>query len=150
MSWSIEFFEDAAGRQPAREFLLALEPSKRAALIAAIEEVLEPRGLGVCATEYGRPLGKGLFEFRVRHDETVIRGKSRDGEEPTGNRRGDVLLRLFCHAYGDKIILLLAGYDKGEDPSPRRQTREIEQARKRLRSFQLERQRKSTRGKRRG
>lgn len=150
MLWSVEFFEDGTGRQPARAFLLALEPSKRAALIAAIEEILEPRGLDVCGTEYGRQLGAGLFEFRVRHDETVIRGKRKDGRQPTGGRRADVLLRLFCHAHGDRIVLLLGGYDKGDDPSAKRQTREIEQARKRLRSFRLERQRRTTREKRSG
>ena len=30
--------------------------------------------------------------------------------------------------YGDKIVLLLHGYDKGADPSPRRQQREIVEA----------------------
>lgn len=41
----------------------------------------------------------------------------------------------FCHAYGDKVVLLLNGYDKGEDPSGRRQQREIRLARKRLEEF---------------
>lgn len=138
--WEVEFFEDDSGRQPVREFLLSLEPDKRAALIAAIEMILIPRGLDVCATEYGRQLGEGLFEFRVRHDETVIRGQS-PGSRSESKRRGDIVLRVFCHAYGEKVILLLGGYDKGADASPRRQSREIEQSRKRLRSFRLRIQR---------
>jgi hypothetical protein len=43
-----------------------------------------------------------------------------------------LLLRVFCHAYGNQIMLLLSGYDKGEDPSDRRQQREIAEPRKRL------------------
>lgn len=149
VAWAVEFYEDSEGRQPAREFLLGLEPAKRAAMIAAIEALLEPKGLGVCGTEYGRQLGQGLFEFRVRHDETTTRRKA--GEEPAASRRsGEVLLRLFCHAYGEKIVLLLGGYDKGDDPSTRRQSREIEKARKSLRSFRLQLQRQKTRTRRRG
>jgi hypothetical protein len=149
MPWEVEFFEDDAGHQPAREFLISLELAKRMALIAAIEAILTPRGLDVCSTEYGRHLGKGLFEFRIRHDEATIRAKT-DGASPKrGPRRGDVLLRLFCHAYGEKIVLLLGGYDKGEDPSGRRQSREIERARRRLRSFRLRLQREKTAARRR-
>lgn len=43
-----------------------------------------------------------------------------------------MLLRVFCHAHGRRIVLLLAGYDKGEDPSPKRQNTEIKLATKRL------------------
>ncbi|MGH7765561.1 MAG: type II toxin-antitoxin system RelE/ParE family toxin [Candidatus Dormibacteraceae bacterium] len=60
----------------------------------------------------GRQLGGGLFEFRLR-------------DRP-------LLARVFCHAYGDRVVLLLAGYDKGRDPSSRRQEREIALARSRL------------------
>jgi hypothetical protein len=76
---------------------------------------------------------EGLFEFRVRHDERVIRGKA--GESSAGKPTA-VLLRIFCHAYGERIVLLLGGYDKGAAPSKKRQDAEIETARRRLRSFQ--------------
>lgn len=151
MSWEIEFFEDELGRQPAREFLLGLDTPKRMAMIAALECFLEPRGLEVCATEFGRQLGDGLFEFRVRHDEPTVRrkaGQDHDGGNPSGSK--EVLLRMFCHAHGDKLVLLLGGYDKGADPSPRRQSREIALARKRLRSFRLRHKRRSQGSKRRG
>jgi hypothetical protein len=46
-----------------------------------------------------------------------------------------ILLRGFCHARGDRVVLLLGGYDKGADPSRRRQQREIETARRRLADF---------------
>jgi hypothetical protein len=49
-----------------------------------------------------------------------------------------VLLRVFCHAHGHRVILLLAGYDKGADPSRKRQQREIDVARRRLADFQAQ------------
>ena len=76
-------------------------------------------GLGVCRTRWGKNLGDGLAEFRV-------------GE---GDTQGGILLRVFFHAFGDRRILILHGYDKGEDPSERRQQREISEARRRLRDF---------------
>jgi hypothetical protein len=62
----------------------------------------------------------------------------------TGERPARVLLRVFVHFYGDRVILLLGGYDKRRDPSGRRQQREIKEARRLLTQFK-ERQRR-TRG----
>jgi hypothetical protein len=138
MTWTVALFEDDDGRQPAREWLESLDSGKQAAAFAAIETVLADMGPDVCATEYGKHLGKGLFEFRIRHDEAVIRGKA--GQDRVG-KRTEVLLRIFCHAHGERIVTLLGGYDKGAAPNKRRQDREIETARGRLRSFQLRRQR---------
>ncbi len=119
MGWTIEFYEDEHGRQPVREWLRSLDGKKRAAAIAEIDIRLSDVGPTVCATEHGRHLGEGLFEFRIRHDD------------------GRILLRIFCHAYGQRIVLLLGGYDKGSAPSKKRQQREIDTARKRLRAFRL-------------
>jgi hypothetical protein len=52
-----------------------------------------------------------------------------------------VLLRVFVHFYGSKVVLLLGGYDKGVDPKEKRQQREIERARKLLTQFQERRRR---------
>ena len=41
---------------------------------------------------------------------------------------GKVLLRVFVHFYGEKVVLLLGGYDKGEDPKERRQQRDCSRA----------------------
>jgi hypothetical protein len=136
MDWTIEFYEDDEGRQPAREWLQSLDGPKRAAAIAAIETYLTTFGLDVCSTEHGKALGEGLFEFRIRHDEPTIRRKTGERSSAAG-RSTPVLLRLFCHAYGERIVLLLGGYDKGSDPSRRRQDGEIRTARQRLRSFKL-------------
>lgn len=132
MSWRVEFFEDDQGRQPAREWLQSLDSGKRAAAIAAIETHLTEMGHEICGTEHGKHLGKGLFEFRIRHDEGVIRRKA---GQSSGGKSAEILLRIFCHAHGQRIVLLLGGYDKGAAPGKRRQDREIETARRRLRSF---------------
>lgn len=79
-------------------------------------------------------LGEGLFEFRLRHDAAeVLRSVGKEARPEAGGER--VLLRVFCHAHGDRLILLLGGYDKGGDPSPKRQQREIATARRRLTEF---------------
>jgi putative component of toxin-antitoxin plasmid stabilization module len=149
MDWNIEFFRDDRGRSPAREWLHSLSTGKKAAAIAAIEFVLSELGPDVCGTEFGKHLGKGLFEFRIRHDEGVIRRKAgRDAN--SGKESEKILLRVFCHAHGNRIVLLLGGYDKGADPSDRRQQKEIETARKRLRSFQMREKRGQTGKRRRG
>jgi len=43
-----------------------------------------------------------------------------------------ILLRVFFHPHGDKLILLLGGYDKGRFPGKRHQQRAIAVARQRL------------------
>ncbi|BAQ21064.1 hypothetical protein cgR_6002 [Corynebacterium glutamicum R] len=39
---------------------------------------------------------------------------------------------MFCTFHGSKTVLLLGGYDKGKDPSPKRQQKEIQRAQKQL------------------
>jgi hypothetical protein len=46
-------------------------------------------------------------------------------------------LRVFCHAHGQKLILLLGAYDKAKDASAKRQEREIAAARARLSEWLL-------------
>ena len=46
-----------------------------------------------------------------------------------------VLLRVFVHFYGDRVALLLGGYDKGRHSGTKRQQREIDRARRSLAQF---------------
>lgn len=46
------------------------------------------------------------------------------------------MLRAFVHFHGHRVILLLSGYDKQDDPSGKRQEREIAAARKYLMAWQ--------------
>ena len=66
------------------------------------------------------------------------------GADPPGVEapREKVLLRVFVHFYGDRIVLLLGGYDKGRDPKENRQQREIAQARKLLAQFRERKRRR--------
>ncbi len=119
-TYELEFYEDQNGDKPVLRWVREdLTRTQRLALGQAMREMLQERGVGVCATEYGKQLGKGLFEFRLRRSVGAA-------EEER------ILLRVFCHAYGNKVVLLLGGYDKGADPSPRRQNGEIAVARRRL------------------
>ncbi len=128
--YELEFYEDEHGDAPVLRWLREeLSPRKRRALGTAMNNVLQVLGVGVCGTEFGRSLGKGLFEFRLRG---VDLAKIVPGTAAGDPSEAKLLLRVFCHAHGDKLILLLGGYDKGEDTSPKRQDKEIAVARKRL------------------
>jgi hypothetical protein len=131
--YRLEFYKDEKGDEPVRRWLREeLSPTQRLVLGRAMQEVLQEHGIGVCGTEFGKQLGAGLFEFRVRGQASEYL----DGEIPEG---GDekLLLRVFCHAHGDKLILLLAGYDKLEQPSTDYQNDQIELARTRLTAWKL-------------
>ena len=104
-------------------------------LDTAISHVLAVRGIDLVRTEWLKALGQGLHEFRVGHEADEVARMF--GADPPGVEapREKVLLRVFVHFYGDKIVLLLGGYDKGRDPKENRQQREIAQARKLLAQF---------------
>lgn len=142
--WTPEPFEADDGSVPFEKFIEDLSDFKFVALDAAIDRVLSERGIDLARTEWLKPLGDGLHEFRVRHEASEIaRMFGGDVSEPR-SPRGSVLLRVFVHFYGTKVVLLLSGYDKGADPNPRRQQREIAQARRMLTQFK-ERQRRARR-----
>ena len=141
--FTLEFYRSPDGKEPARDWMRRrLSVDKRRALAAALRLILARQGVGVCATPYGRQLGRGLFEFRLDEDEATLLHKwSPDAiaaRHPTLPGRS-VLLRVFCHATGDRVILILGGYDKGRSPSPRKQQREIALARARLKDFKARR-----------
>ena len=69
----------------------------------------------------------------MRHDAaTILRERGLPVPEHLKETSADVLLRVFCHAHGKKVVLLLAGYDKGKEPSAKRQNAEIKRAKQRL------------------
>jgi putative component of toxin-antitoxin plasmid stabilization module len=111
--YEIEFYATDSGRQPAAVFLDGLEQNKKIPLLAAIDAILRQQGKDVCQSEHGKNLGDGLFEFRIR-----------------GERR--MALRVYFHPHGNKIILLLGGFDKGRFGEGRREQRAIKAARRNL------------------
>jgi putative component of toxin-antitoxin plasmid stabilization module len=136
LPYELEFYEEN-GREPVRDWLDSLTEHKRAAALRALSIILADQGADVAQSEFGKALGGGLYELRIRHSaqEIVDRFRpalaARIGPFPDD----EVLLRVFFHPHGDHLILLVAAYDKGTDPSDRRQQREIAVARKRLRSW---------------
>lgn len=149
--WTPEPFEADDGTVPFERFIEDLSDFKFIALDTAIDRVLTARGIDLARTEWLKALGEGLHEFRVRHDADEI-ARMFGGEAPVTQARGEkVLLRVFVHFYGDKVILLLGGYDKGADPKERRQQREIKAARQYLGQFkERQRRERSRKGRRSG
>ena len=133
-AWTLEFYEER-GREPVLDFLRGLDEFKEQALAAALRNVLAHEGIGVCGSSWGKWVqgAPGIFEFRVRHDAaTILRERGLPVPEQLDETHTDILLRVFCHAHGRKVVLLLAGYDKGKEPSAKRQNAEIKRAKQRL------------------
>lgn len=146
--WTLEVFEADDGSVPYKQFIEKLSDFKFAALDAAMVRVLAARGLDLVRTEWLKALGEGLHEFRVRHTAEEI-AHMFGGEVGAEARAPEaVLLRVFVHFHGAKVILLLGGYDKGGDPSERRQQREIREARRLLTQFKERQRRDRTRARR--
>ncbi len=126
--YEIEFYVDDLGREPALTFMQSLAPLKRRAIGVALNEFLCHLGPDVVRTDFGKSLGGGLYEFRVDQDaEQILRKAGKDPKpEP---EEGKILLRVFFHPHGRKLILLLSGYDKGEHTSKAYQNAQIEEAR---------------------
>jgi len=51
---------------------------------------------------------------------------------------------VFCHAYGDRVVLLLGGYDKLRQSKKKEQARQILIARQRLADFRRRQTRDKT------
>jgi hypothetical protein len=122
--WTTEYFDDRFER-----FFLSLSGYQQAVLAAAVAHFLEVYGPDICMGEWGKPLGGGLYEFRVSKSLAAIYSAAGiDRSSEPGDERG-VLIRLFCTFYGDKVVLIYHGYDKGRDSSSRRQQKEIAKSR---------------------
>lgn len=62
-TWTVHYDED--GDFP--KFFNSLKEHERAAVILTIENILTPLGINICQTEWGKALGQGLYEIRIRH-----------------------------------------------------------------------------------
>jgi hypothetical protein len=131
-TWSIDAPDDGQFWR----FYNKLQDMDKAIVQAALDHVLEVRGIDICSSEWGKSLGAGLYEFRIRVSLDAILGAfgSDDAARavPVKWRGRSCLLRIFCTFHGERIVLLLGGYNKGKDPSAKRQRKEIERARREL------------------
>jgi putative component of toxin-antitoxin plasmid stabilization module len=162
--WEVELYEDEAGTEPVRDWMEDLSGAARAAAIAAIEEILTPRGTQVCDTEWGKNLREGIYELRIRHtagEITRMFGDDDEAEddeeqewqaaqdEDRGDRNAKVLLRIYFATDGRRIILLLAGYDKGRFGGGKREQKTIATARRRLADHRERQKRHKSRSRKR-
>lgn len=135
---------------PVLEWVKKLPEPKRVAWLAFVEFALLPQGKDIEQSGYVKPLGRGLFELRIDHDATELAqvfGADLSAYPDLAGPSGvGILLRVFCTFYGDRVVLLLSGLDKGA--SPKTQPRAIQVARKLLAEWRAEQV--ATRGKRRG
>lgn len=139
--WTLEPFVSDDGSVPFERFMSDLSEGAIDALDLALELVLKVRGIDLVSTEWLKPLGGGLHEFRIRHDASEV-ARMFGGSPQQGQKCDRVLLRVFVHFHGDRVVLLLGGYDKGKDPKPRRQEREIRRARRLLQQFRDQQRRR--------
>jgi putative component of toxin-antitoxin plasmid stabilization module len=87
-----------------------LSAGKQVVINESMQAQLVRRGTGVCSDDWGRALGGGLYELRMR-------------------QRG-VLLRIFFAPIAERSLLVLGGLDKGRHA--KRQTAAIQACRARL------------------
>jgi|SRR5579859_8098030 len=118
--YRINFYRQEDGVEPVRRWLGDLPGAVKSYVGFMLKEYLQRYGSDVAATQFGKNLGAGLYEFRL------------DDEVETEK----VLYRVFFHVYGDRIVLLLHAYDKGRQPSRTHQNEMIQLARQRLGDFQ--------------
>jgi hypothetical protein len=135
-AWTLQVYERPDGSCPYATFVASLDPYRRTVLDVAVRTFLGRQGHNVCDSEWGKALGRGLYEFRIRRSLATICHEA--GQDAPAGLSPDhkVLLRVFFSVEGAKIVLLLSGYDKGADPSTKRQDREIKLARKLLTEHQ--------------
>ena len=98
-SYDVEFYKKADGTEPAKDFILSLDPKMRAKVLRTIG-LLEDFGPKL-REPYSKALGDGIFELRAK----------------VGNN----ITRTFYFFYVDKKIFLTNGFIKKNtnDTKPR-------------------------------
>jgi len=137
--WKIEFYEDAQGRMPVEKWIDGLSDQKAEAVIVALQEVLAVNGISLASGGWLKPLGGGLYEFRIRHSKNEIQAMYKVANWDLVGRAEAILLRVFVAFEGEKLIVLLGAYDKGKNDKQGFQQAQIEIARKRLRDWKRRR-----------
>ena len=108
--WEIELYATVDGACPFEAWHSKLSAGKQVVINESMQAQLVRRGTGVCSDDWGRALGGGLYELRMR-------------------QRG-VLLRVFFAPIAERRLLVLGGLDKGRHA--KRQTAAIQACRDRL------------------
>ncbi|MBV6759969.1 hypothetical protein [Rhodococcus opacus] len=96
--WTIDAWVDPkTGKAPFEAWLTSADQYDQAIAIMVLEKVVQPLGMDICSTEWGKALGGGLYEIRIR---TSLHGAETWGETDPNpaedpNRNRTVLLRIF-------------------------------------------------------
>lgn len=133
--WRVEFYEDAHGRRPVEKWIDGLSDQKAQAVIVGLQEVLAVNGLELTSGAWLKALGKGLYEFRIRHSASEIQATYKVANKSSLGGAEAILLRVFVAFEGEKLVVLLGAYDKGRNDKQSFQQAQIEIARKRLRDW---------------
>jgi hypothetical protein len=137
--WKIEFYEDAQGRRPVEKWIDGLNDHKAEAVVVALQEVLAVNGISLASGAWLKPLGSGLYEFRIRHSASEIQAMYKAANKGLVGAVEAILLRVFVAFEGQRLIVLLGAYDKGKNDKQGFQQAQIQIARKRLRDWKRRR-----------
>ncbi|CAN2228279.1 hypothetical protein MCERE85_01398 [Candidatus Nanopelagicaceae bacterium] len=137
--WRVEFYEDAQGRRPVEKWIDGLNDQKAEAVLVALQEVLAVNGINLASGAWLKSLGKGLYEFRIRHSASEIQAMYKVAIKGLVGGAEAILLRVFVAFEGEKLIVLLGAYDKGKKDKQGFQQAQIEIARKRLKDWKRRR-----------
>lgn len=93
--------------------------------------------------QYCSSLGGGLYEFRLEDvSEELLRQLGKKVRKALIRVPVKALFRVFFHPHGNRLLLLLAAYDKAKHTSPTFQNKQISLARKRLTDWQARQRRR--------
>ncbi|TAN39712.1 MAG: type II toxin-antitoxin system RelE/ParE family toxin [Nitrospirae bacterium] len=107
MQWTVEYYRNSLGEEPAADFIEELQPGPRAKVLRTIKLLSQ---YGVLLSEpYTKQLRGKIRELRIRDSIGAV--------------------RILYFAYVDKRIVLLHGFIKKTDKTP---AREIAVAEKRM------------------
>ena len=95
----------------------------------------------------GETLARGCSSSSSINAEQIL---NRKGKKPKPEPDDKILLRLFFHPHGDKLLLLLCGYDKLGHPSKTYQQTEIAEARALLKHWKEREKAKKAKAKKTG
>ena len=133
--WTVEFYEDTQGRKPVEKWIDGLSDQKAEAVLVALQEVLAVNGITLTSGAWLKSLGKGLYEFRIRHSASEIQAMYKVADKGLVGGAEAILLRVFVTFEGGRLIVLLGAYDKGKKDKQGFQQAQIEIGRKRLRDW---------------
>lgn len=139
--WTVEYYDERDSGQSFKSWMDSLDDVKFAALSAAIELVLTRKGLELVGTPWLRHVEKGIFEFRIKYSAADIKAMYASQGLNAPLPPAKILLRLFIHFHGTRVILLLNGYDKARNDKSTKQQAEIKIAKVRLQRWQESRER---------